>query len=109
MTRDWVFTLTTPGLWYNLWTLIQADASFTDPTFSNSPYVPSSVSELKFQNQTAGSVVYRSDNKLEAGFQLTSYSWDVDRSGGHNCIDLKNTNFSTNLAGSKLYVKITSN
>ena len=108
MTRDWTFTLKTVNQWYNLWTLIQADKSYTDPTFSNSPYVPNMVRELKFQNKTAGSNIYRSDSKLESGFQLSSFSWDVDRAEG-NTIDLTNCNFQSDTANAILYVKITAN
>lgn len=108
MTRDWTFTLPLAGTWYNLWSdLIVQDPSFVDRTFSNAPYVPNMVCELKFQNQTPGATITRSDSKRESGFQLTGGSWDVDRSQS-NAIDLNNMNFQTDTAASVLYVKITS-
>ena len=107
MTRDWTFTLANANQWYNLWSLILTDPSFTDSTLSNSPFVSKMACELKFQNLTNGSNIYRSDSKLEAGFQLPGGSWDVDRSDS-NSIDLSNCNFQPDTAGAKLYVKITS-
>ena len=107
MTRDWLFILPNAGVWYNLWTLITSDPTFLNSTFSNAPYVPSTVCNLKFQNQTPGANIYRSDSKLEGGFQLTGGSWDEDRAPV-NAIDLNNNNFKSDTAGAKLYVKITS-
>jgi len=108
MTRDWVFTLPLAGFWYNLWDLIVADPSFTDPIFSNAPFIPSMVCNLKFQNQTPGSNIYRTDSKKEVGFGLSGGSWDEDRSD-RNVTDLKNQYFSTDTAGASLYVKIIAN
>ena len=106
MTRDFTFTLATANVWYNIWSLIKSDASFTDLYFGNSPYVPNMVCEFKFQNQTPGANIYRSDSKLEGGFDLTGGSWDRDASN-LNSIDLNNQNFKTDTAGAVLYVKIT--
>jgi hypothetical protein len=105
MTRSWNFTLSTANVWYNLWTLIKADPSFTDFTFGNSPYVPNMVSQLKWQNNTPGSNLYKSDSKLEAGFGLPGASWDVDFAQSNN-IDLNNVNFKTDTEGATFYVSI---
>lgn len=88
MTRSWTFTLT-QLTWQNLWALIAADPSFTDTTFSNAPYVPSKVCELEIRNQTAGSILQRSnDSKQEAGYQIFGNTSDTMRSALNN-IDIK--------------------
>ena len=46
MTRSWQFTLADDTLFYNLWTLITEDSSFTDPTFETAQFVPSQVCQL---------------------------------------------------------------
>src|SRR5271163_4761075 len=108
MTRSWNFTFIAANTVYSLWSLIQADKSWSDPTFSNSAYVPNQVCEYKFQNLTDGANFFRADSKKEAGFQLTSGSWDVDRSDRNN-INLMNEYWSTDTVGAVLYVKVTSN
>ena len=107
MTTDWTFTLITANQWYNLWTLITNDPSFTDSKFTSGNYVPNMVCELKYQNQTAGSNITLSDNKLESGFILTGGSWDVSRSST-NTIDLNRRNFKSDTAGTVIYVSIVS-
>ena len=106
MTRDWTFTLSNANQWYNLWTLIASDPSYTDPTFTHAPYIPSNVKELKYQNQSNGGNIYVSGSKKEFGFQLTSGSWDVSRAASGASIDLQNRNFQTDTSGAILYVSI---
>lgn len=52
MVRSWAFTLPNSAVSYNLWDLI--DATITDKTFSNSPYVPKIVDELQCSMSALG-------------------------------------------------------
>ena len=114
MTKIFNLTLTANNTWYNLWELIKASFANPafDPTFSNTPFIPDCVCELKWQNQTAGSNVYRTEkitNPYAAtGFITQGYAWDVDRSD-RNVIELKKQNFSSDIAGALLYVSILAN
>lgn len=101
MTLNWVFTLATANKLYNLWTDLIVP-TFSDPTFSNSSFVPSQVCEFEIQNQTAGAVVLRD------GFVLSSGSWDIRRSD-RNAFCLKTINIQTDTAGTVIYVSITAN
>src|SRR6266478_7371841 len=111
MTKIFNLTLTASNTWYNLWDLIKAsfiDPVF-DPTFSQTPYIPSEVCELKWQNQTPGSNIFRTekinDPYTATGFITQGYAWDVDRAD-RNIIELKKQNFSSDIAGALLYVSI---
>lgn len=109
MTREWSFTLTVVSKWYNLWSdLIAKDSTFTDPTFTNAPFVPARINELVIQNQTTATILSRSDSKLETGFTISGGSIDR-RAGEKNNIDLKNINLSTNTNPTVVYVSIVAN
>jgi hypothetical protein len=99
MTRNWTFTLANANQSYNLWNDLIAN---TDPTFSNSQFVPSMVCEFEIQNQTAGATVLRD------GFVLSSGSWDIRRTD-RNTIPLKSMNLQSDTAGTVIYVSITAN
>ncbi|SRR6266571_5386566 len=112
MTKIFNLTLAANNTWYNLWDIIIASIPEFDQTFSNTPYIPSEVCELKWQNQTAGSNIYRtesiSDPYAATGFITQGYAWDVDRAD-RNVIELKKQNFSSDTAGALLYVSILAN
>lgn len=104
MTRDFVFTLTVVGQNFNLWDMI--NATIVDKTLSNSGFVPKMVKELEVQNLTAGSTIRRSSSPIATtGFEITSGSWDINRSSTHD-IDLTSKNFKTDVAGAQIYVQI---
>lgn len=105
MTRTWTFTLANANQWYNLWKDL-IDPTITDKSFSNSPYVSDRVSELEIQNLTGGTNLLTAGADLIGGFGLSGQSWDVNRTS-KNAIDLRAKNFSTDTAGSKVYVSIT--
>lgn len=107
MTRSWSFSLTDPTKWYSLWNDLIAP-TITDKTFGNSPFVPSTVCEIEYQNQTPGAIIEKSDSRKQAGFQLTGGSWDVNRSN-RNDIDLKNVYFKPDTNPTVIYVSITAN
>ena len=88
MPRTFSFVLNNADQWYNLWRDFIAP-TITDPTFSNSPYIPSTVSELEIQNKT-GSNMRVSDNKLNGGLLITG---SLLQRSSLNSIDLKNINF----------------
>ena len=114
MTRSWSFTLkpilnngVVSPTWYNLWTLITGDSSFTDPYFGNAPFVPNMVEELEIQNQTPGATLQRSDDsELEAGLRVTGNAADLRRAVKSN-IDLKRVNLLTDTNPTVVYVGIT--
>jgi hypothetical protein len=98
MQREFVFTLTSTTATYNLWKDLILP-TITDPTFSNSPYIPNVGFEIEIQNQTPGATVLRN------GFSLTGGSWDVNR-GPVNCLDLNEIGIKTDTNPTSLYVKI---
>lgn len=69
MTRSWQFTLSSSSVWYNLWTKIKGDSSFTDPTFSTAPFVPSKVCQL-FIYATTNNANVSLDSNDEIGFTI---------------------------------------
>ena len=102
MTREWLFTLTDITKTYNLWDHVIAKTPAFNPTFSNSPFIPSMVQELKVQNQSAGT------NAVWSKFALAGAFWDVKRSAT-NSINLKGETFSTDTNPTVLYVAIVAN
>ena len=110
MTRDFTLTITNAGQWYSLWDLIVASFGLDwDPTFSNSPYIPSEVSSLKVQNLTPGTHIFRTDTPNDPysaiGFDLVGYAWDTLESVGRK-ISLKDKYYSSDTAGAKINVSI---
>jgi hypothetical protein len=112
MTREWTLTLTDADKWYNLWDLVVASfGDDWDSTFSNMPFMPNKVHELKIQNIVAGSHVFRvtnlglTDPYAAAGFDYVGYAWDTLTSR-NNSIDLKDQNLSTDTAGAKINVSV---
>ena len=90
MTRDFTFTLTDTGKYYNLWDDLIAPL-ITDKTLSNSPYIPNIVYNLTLQSQTDGSYILKTDNTKIGGLKLLSSSTvPYTMFGETNCIDLKN-------------------
>jgi len=112
MTRNFQLTLTDASKWYSLWDLIIAGIEDFDPTFSNTPFIPDRVCELKWQNLSPGSFLRLRDKPNDPyaaeGFITEGYAWDVSRARG-NVIDLKNQFFSTDTAGALMYVALTAN
>lgn len=117
MTGLFNLILTNANQWYSLWDLIVAAQGLDfDPTFSQSPVIASEVCELKWQNQLAGSTIYRAtgnnqppnDPYTATGFITQGFAWDVDRAK-RNIIELKKQYFSTDTAGAKLYVSTLAN
>jgi hypothetical protein len=101
MTRNWTFTLTDITKTYNLWNDLIAP-TVLDLTFSNVPYIPKTVQELKVQNQTAGTI------STWSSIQLSGGSWDVKRAAV-NSIDLSKETLSTDTNPTVLYVAIIAN
>jgi hypothetical protein len=107
MTRSWQFTLTTSGIWYNLWTLITADPSFTDPTFTNAPYTPSKVGQISIYG-TTGNISISLDSNLESGFVATATLPYIDGPFDTNCIDLKTISLKSSVGSGVVNVSIVS-
>ena len=101
MTRNWTFTLTDITKTYNLWNDLIVP-TVLDLTFSNVPYIPKMVQELKVQNQTAGATVTWSK------FALSGGSWDVKRAAT-NTIDLTKETILVDTNPTVLYVAIIAN
>jgi hypothetical protein len=113
MTRSRTFLLPVANTWYNLWSLIKADASFTEPTFTTAPYFPSVVNQLNYQSQGAitnanngGSLINVSfDGVNKSGDDLSSASFDVMR----GVIDLKSIWFRSSIGGAGINVTAITN
>lgn len=96
--------------WYNLWTLITQDISFTDPTFTAASYVSNVCKTFKYQSQNStinannggANIRVSLDKNLEAGEELLS--GQADSVSG--VIDVKNVSVNSSIAGAGLNVSL---
>jgi hypothetical protein len=104
MTRDWLFTITDPTKWSNLWNDLILP-TISDSTFGNSPFVPSMVRSLKIQGQSAAGVITKAGNSKLGGVSIPGATEDVT-SAMNNCIDLKNVNIKVDTNPTLVYVSV---
>jgi len=110
MTRSWQFTLSSSTIWYNLWTLITSDLSFTDPTFTTAPYVPSSVCELNISSTGIGTntdIYVSEDSNDEVGVGIAAGAV-YKKSTNDNYINLKTFSVKGDVVNGIINVNITS-
>lgn len=104
MQRSWQLTLPIANTWYNLWTLITQDPSFTDHTFTTGVFVPSMVSECNIQANNVN-ISISEDTNQEVGLNITvgsSYRQAVQT----NAIDLKAKSIKSQSNGAIINVAI---
>lgn len=105
MTRSWLLTCTSNAVIYNVWALIAADSSFTDPTFTTAPFVPNMVCESIF-TANGGAVSVYEDSKQEVGTSIPSGATFTKRTM-INSIDLKSMQIKHANNGGTVSVSIT--
>ena len=113
MTRGFVFTLVAHDVVYNLWTDLIL-AGVTDKTFSNSPYIPKVVSELKSYVPVAGAdsvnnagnnVSYKTGSGAEMHNSISDDTFML--SSSRNAIDLSTINLQGSADNVQVEVTIT--
>lgn len=100
MTRSWSFTLAGTGASFNLWTQL-INPTIIDPTFSNSPYVPSRVQELTIEVLTPATMLTWGSMQVSAGINNA-----ITMRSSTNSIDLKSQTLIAGTGGMIIAVSI---